>query len=84
MVKMNRRAEKTEMQPCVDEWLLRSDVHAWTSENGCGSERRRNGEGLEGAPNGVRGDDVVVVSEARRVSNGVTNRTMEAGHHEGR
>ena len=33
----------------------------------CGRESRVGGNGLEVAHNGVRGDDVVVVSEARRV-----------------
>ena len=45
--------------------------------NRCRCESRRDREGLEGAHNGVRGDVVVVVSEARLVSNGVTNRTWE-------
>jgi hypothetical protein len=43
--------------------------------NGSGSERQIDGEGLEIAHNGVRGDDVVEVREARRGSNRITNRT---------
>jgi putative OmpL-like beta-barrel porin-2 len=35
------------------------------------------GNGLEVAHNGVRGDDVVVVREARRESNGISNQTRE-------
>ena len=38
----------------------------------------RESKGLEVAHNGVRGDEVVVVSKAGSVSNGITNRTKEA------
>ncbi len=45
--------------------------------NRSGSVCRVDEEGLEVAHNGVRGDDVVVVREAKRGSNGITNRTRE-------
>ena len=45
--------------------------------NRCGSDRRMDGERLEVAHNGVRGDNVVGVREARRVSSGITNQTRE-------
>ena len=65
MVQMNRSAGKTEMQPFVGEWLLRSEMSTLAGGNRCGNESRMDGKGLEDAHNGVRGDDVVVVREAR-------------------
>ena len=53
---------KTEKQPYVGQWLLRIKMHAVAGRNRCGSQRRVNSEGLEGAHNGVRGDVVVEVS----------------------
>ena len=48
--------------------------------NRSGSECRVDEEGLEVAHNGVRGDDVVVVREARR-DNGITNSDEGGRHH---
>jgi hypothetical protein len=61
MVQMNRSGGKTEMQPFVGEWLLRSEMSSSAGGNRCGSQSGRDREGLEDAHNGVRGDDVVVV-----------------------
>ena len=46
--------------------------------NRCGAKNRMGMEGLKGAHNGVRGDDVVEVSESRSVNHNITNRTREA------
>ncbi|TKB35152.1 MAG: porin [Nitrospira sp.] len=54
---------------------MRSEMHTLAGGNRCGDENRM---GLEGAHNGVRGDDVVEVSESRSVNHNITNRTREA------
>ena len=65
MVQMNRITGQTEKWAYVSECLPRSDVHALVGGNRYGCESRMEGEGLEVAHNGVRGDDVVGVREAR-------------------
>jgi len=63
MVQMNRMAGKTEKKLFVGDWLLRSEVYTLADGNRCGSERRMDGQRLEGAHNGVRDDAVKVRGE---------------------
>jgi len=63
MVQMNRVAGKTEMHSFVGECLLTSERNMSADGNRCRNENRMDRHGLEGAHNGVRGDDVVVVRE---------------------
>lgn len=84
MVQINRMAGKTEKQPCVSEWLLRSGVHAVAGRNRCGSERRIDGEGLEGTHNGVRGDVVVEVIQPKAIEQRNHQPDMGGCYDEGR
>jgi len=79
MVRVNRIVGKTEKQPFVIGWMLRRELYMLACGNRCGCECRVDGEWLGVAHNGVRGDDVVVVREAR--NNEITNSDEGGRHH---